>query len=92
MVLSHLVLVVNGSEKVEINKIPDEQRLEGRRLLMLKRITDIHPIVCIEILYIFIYVESGDFCFPWESCNIRRHKAQTMSYFSSRKIVITDVK
>lgn len=91
VVLSHLVLIVNESEKVEINNIPDEQRLEGRHLLMLKRITDIRPVVCIEILYIFIYVEPEDFCFPWESCNIRWHKLQTMSYFSSRKIVITDV-
>lgn len=66
VVLGHLVLIVNGSEKVEINKIPDEQRLEGLRLLMLKRITDIHSIVCIEILYIFIYIEPGDFYFPQE--------------------------
>lgn len=64
MVLSHLVLIVNGSEEVGINKIPDEQRLEGQCLLMLKRITDIRSIVCIEILYIFIYIDPGDFNFP----------------------------
>lgn len=46
----------------KINRIPEEQRLEeGHHLLVLKNITDIHSINCVEIPCIFIFFVFREF-------------------------------